>query len=157
MKCIARIVPVVLLTAGLFFSGNILPGATSPSPSPTDPADPKIVQEKIALLGLQDDSMPWQEKPEYWLRTRREMIIPALIQGMESDTKRIAEGCLRLLETVPDHPKILDAFIKIALRENHLINHEATMSLCQFSQDQRVPQEARRLRRSLSHTPARSA
>jgi|GEM_PF-7015395 len=140
MKCKARIVPVVLLTSGLFLTGNILRGAISPSTSPTDPPDPKIVQEKIILLGLRDDSLPWQEKPEYWLKIRQEMIIPELIKGLDSSEKRVAKGCLRILEKISNRPEILDSLVQIARNEKHIINHETSLSLCQFPQDPRVPQ-----------------
>ena len=135
--------PIFLTTIAilcLLFTGLSSFSDSSPGISKPEKPDPAIVQAKIALLGLRDDSLPWQETSEYWLRTRREMIIPELIQGLDSDKKRVAEGCLQILEKIPNHPEILDALVRIARNEKHLINHETTLSLCQFPQDPRMPQ-----------------
>lgn len=106
--------------------------------SPTEIPDPKIVQEKIALLGLRDYTLPSQEKPKYWLWTRRKMIIPELTRGLNEKEKRIAEGCLKILETIPNHPEIVDSLVRIARDQQHMIYREITLSLSLFPRNVQV-------------------
>ena len=101
--------------------------------------DPGMVKAKIEGLGLHDDLMRGSEKPEVWLKARRDAVMPELIAGLGNAEARIAQGCLEALDGAPKSEQLVDALVSIAGNPSHLLRAEATWSLAQYADDPRVP------------------
>ncbi|MHB9133117.1 MAG: hypothetical protein ACYDBB_18770 [Armatimonadota bacterium] len=102
------------------------------------PIDLAVVAQKIAGLGLRDDSLPERERPQSWLFLRRKRIVPQLIAGLDNPTLRIAEECLRLLRDVPRRPKLVDALVRIAGNTAHPLSRQTLLALPRYLDDPRV-------------------
>jgi len=101
--------------------------------------DPVVVQEKIQLLGLRDDTIRYSdEQPENWLKTRRLSILPELIAGLDNPEKRIAAGCLKIMVDVTDSEELYQVLVRIAADNSHPINQEAILALCGFPLDEKA-------------------
>ncbi|MEN8128403.1 MAG: hypothetical protein ABFR90_11470 [Planctomycetota bacterium] len=98
--------------------------------------DLDVVQQKIESLGLRDDTLTYYEQPDRWLKNRREKIVPQLIKGLDSNQKRIALGCLKVLDGVEGNKDFLDALLRISNDRDHLICKEAILSLCKYSDNE---------------------
>lgn len=99
---------------------------------PEEPIDLTVVQDKIQALGLRDDTLEYSEQPSYWLKERRQIILPELIAGLDNPEKRIAQECLKVLTGVTESHDFYTALVRIAADNNHPINKEAVLCLCKF-------------------------
>ena len=133
-----KITQVSCLIALLSFSNLIQPKAFAAGDISEGSIDPVVVQEKIQLLGLRDDTVPSNQQPHYWLKERRLRILPELIAGLDNPEKRIAEGCLKVLTGVTDSKELYRALVRIAADRSHPINKEATLALCAFPLDKKA-------------------
>lgn len=123
----------------IFFLFLVDPGSAANLQSDkSEPIELTVVREKIEALGLRDDTLKNQERPLVWLRQRREQIMPELIAGLDNKEKRIATGCLEVLEGITENESYLDSLLRIARDKNHLICAETTLSLCAFVRDERA-------------------
>ncbi len=83
------------------------------------PVDPAIVHEKIAGLGLRDDTIDSNEQPERWLKHHRGQVLGELIKGLDSIEDRIAAGCLKVLDGSTDSDEFIEDGWRITPREDH--------------------------------------
>jgi len=100
--------------------------------------DLATIREKIAGLGIRDDTVPSNERPERWLKKHRDKALGELISGLDSSELRIAAGCLKLLDGVTGSDELIESLVRIAGDTNHSINAKATLRLCAFADDARA-------------------
>lgn len=102
------------------------------------PADAATTQAKINALGVLDDTLPYEQRPEDWLYQRRGSIIPRLIAGLIHPERRVAEGCLRLLADAPESPELVTALVRLAEQAGQPLQWPATLALTRFPSDPRA-------------------
>jgi HEAT repeat protein len=96
------------------------------------------VRSKIADLALQDDRLPYDQQPDYWLSVRLEKITPQLIAGLDDENPKIAERCLVLLRNAPASKELIDALIAKANDDNRSLRYGVLFQLEKFVADPRV-------------------
>lgn len=94
-----------------------------------DGPDPKTVDAKISALGLEDDVLPYDERPEIWLAQRMDAVMPRLIERLNDRDTRIATNCLALLRKSTATNTVLEALLPIARNAKHPINPQVILAL----------------------------
>jgi hypothetical protein len=70
------------------------------------------VQRKIEALGVQDETVPEQQRPEVWLFERRTRILPQLIAGLDNKNPRVGKAILyKVLRDFPENAELIRALV----------------------------------------------
>jgi inhibitor of cysteine peptidase len=103
--------------------------------------DPAEVRRKIATLAVRDETMPYDQQPEYWLGTRCNQITPQLIAALDEKNQKIVERCLYMLQQARTTGALTDgllAFLAKTGEENPKNQRLALIKLQESAGDPRV-------------------
>jgi len=97
-----------------------------------DAPDVALVRQKIQNLGVRDDTIAWDEKPEYWLRAHLKTSWPELLPALDDPELRVVQGAVRLLDQAEPAPEIRAALLRILATRSHPLRVQAAVSLYRY-------------------------